>query len=228
MQVLHVPPRTRPDGHSRFFPRTSDPNQHAFTVGAGRSPHLMDPIHSDAGPSALSHDYVDWYALAGPEGHGAAVTMGHGLARALRARAGVLSMAADTSVVPPGRVLKARAWLGPLGGLGLPTAVSPLLLANVAVAQAGETVRFRALVLPLGHADPGAVDRCSRFTKGWVEVGGNQDELVGECRWAVRTLRQRLSLMMAAEPRMADIAREIRRRSQVVLRNPASHEAARH
>ena len=35
-------------------------------------------------------------------------------------------------------------------------------------------------------------------------------------------------LVMAADPRVAEIAREIRRRSQIVLRNPAGHEGARH
>jgi hypothetical protein len=35
-------------------------------------------------------------------------------------------------------------------------------------------------------------------------------------------------LLMAANPRMAEIAKEIRQRSQIVLRNPAGHEGARH
>jgi hypothetical protein len=61
-----------------------------------------------------------------------------------------------------------------------------------------------------------------------VGIGGSQDELVGECRWAVKMIRQRASLMLALEPRLAEVAKEIRRRSQIVLRNPANHEAARH
>jgi hypothetical protein len=33
---------------------------------------------------------------------------------------------------------------------------------------------------------------------------------------------------LAQDPRMAEIAKEIRQRSQEVLRNPAGHEGARH
>ena len=73
-----------------------------------------------------------------------------------------------------------------------------------------------------------ALARCKRFTEGWVEIGGNQDELAGECRWAVKMLRQTAGLLMATDPRMAEIGKELRRRSQIVLRSPAIHEGARH
>jgi hypothetical protein len=85
---------------------------------------------------------------------------------------------------------------------------------------------FRRSVLDGAGND--ALARCKRFTDGWVELGGNQDELVGECRWAVKMIRQKAGLLMAVEPRVAEIAKEIRRRSQIVLRNPAVHEGARH
>jgi hypothetical protein len=85
---------------------------------------------------------------------------------------------------------------------------------------------FRATVLDYDGED--AFERCRRFTAAWVEIGGNQDELVGECRWVVKMVRQKALLLAAVDPRMNDIAREISRRSQIVLRNPASHEAARH
>jgi hypothetical protein len=85
---------------------------------------------------------------------------------------------------------------------------------------------FRRTVLDYDGEDAPA--RCRRFTEGWVGIGENQDELVGECRWAVKMIRQRAGLLMAADPGMAEIVKEIRRRSQVVLRNPANHEGARH
>jgi hypothetical protein len=85
---------------------------------------------------------------------------------------------------------------------------------------------FRQTVLDDEGAD--ALAKCKQFTEAWVEVGGNQDELVGESRWAVKMLRQKAGLLMATDPRLADIAKEIRRRSQLVLRNPAIHEGARH
>ena len=93
--------------------------------------------------------------------------------------------------------------------------------------QAAEMVaEFRQTVLDYEGDD--ALAKCQRFTAGWVEIGGNQDELAGECRWAVKMLRQRAGLLMATDPRVAEVAKEIRRRSQIVLRNPAGHEGAGH
>lgn len=85
---------------------------------------------------------------------------------------------------------------------------------------------FRQTVLDNEGDD--ALAGCQRFTEGWVDIGGNQDELVGECRWAVKMIRQRAGLLMAVDPRMAEVAKTIRQRSQIVLRNPANHEGARH
>jgi hypothetical protein len=93
--------------------------------------------------------------------------------------------------------------------------------------QAAETVaEFRKTVLDYDGDDAAA--RCKRYTEAWVDIGGNQDELVGECRWTVKMIRQRAGLLMAIDPRMSEIAKEIRARSQVVLRNPANHEGATH
>jgi hypothetical protein len=75
---------------------------------------------------------------------------------------------------------------------------------------------------------PGAADRCKKFTAAVVDIGSNQDELVGECRWAVKVVRQRAALLMLADPRLAEAAQELRARSQKVLRNPAGHEGAGH
>ena len=73
-----------------------------------------------------------------------------------------------------------------------------------------------------------ALDKCKKITAAFVQIGGNQDELVGECRLAVKILRQRAGLSMATDPRTSDIAQEIRRRTQAMLRNPVSYEAPRH
>jgi hypothetical protein len=85
---------------------------------------------------------------------------------------------------------------------------------------------FRASVLT--YQGPDALAKCRQFTEAWVAIGGNQDELVGECRWVIRVMRQRAALMLAQDPRLSEVAKEIRRRSQEVLRNPAIHEGARH
>jgi hypothetical protein len=80
----------------------------------------------------------------------------------------------------------------------------------------------------LDDLGPDAFAKCKAFTASIVEIGDNQDELAGECRLAVRTLRQRAGLVLAGDPRMAAVAHEIRTRSQKVLRNPANHEGAGH
>lgn len=80
----------------------------------------------------------------------------------------------------------------------------------------------------LNDVTSGAYEKCKHFTASIVEIGDNQDELAGECRLAVKILRQKAALVQAAEPRMADVAREVRARSQKVLRSPANHEGAGH
>ena len=88
------------------------------------------------------------------------------------------------------------------------------------------TEKFRRELLDYEGSD--ALEKCKAITSAIVVVGGNQDELVGECRVAVKNLRQRAGMVLAVDPRTAPIANEIRRRTQAVLRNPASYEAPRH
>ena len=85
---------------------------------------------------------------------------------------------------------------------------------------------FRRTVLD--RDDPGALDRCQKITAAWVEMGGNQDHLAGECRWAVKFLRQRAGLMMAQDPRLVEVCREIRSRAEAAMERPAGHEAIHH
>jgi hypothetical protein len=85
---------------------------------------------------------------------------------------------------------------------------------------------FRKNVLDYDGAD--ALKRCQDYTKALVVIGDNQDELSGECRWVVKALRQQAGLRLALDPRAAPVAAEIRARTQEALRNPASHEGARH
>lgn len=73
-----------------------------------------------------------------------------------------------------------------------------------------------------------ALEKCKKITAALVQIGGNQDELVGECRMAVKILRQQAGLLTATDSRMANIAREVRRRTREMLRNPVSYEAPRH
>jgi hypothetical protein len=80
----------------------------------------------------------------------------------------------------------------------------------------------------LDDEGPDALKHCQAYARALVEIGGNQDELVGECRYVVKALRQRAGLLMALDPRVAPIASEIRARTQEALRNPANHEGARH
>ncbi len=91
---------------------------------------------------------------------------------------------------------------------------------------AGLVEKFRSTVLDYDGDD--ALKRCKEITRAIVEIGGNQDELVGECRMAVKILRQRAGLAMAVNPAMAPIAREIRHRTREILRHPTTYEAPRH
>jgi len=85
---------------------------------------------------------------------------------------------------------------------------------------------FRQNLLTYEGTD--VLDKLKAYTNALTQIGGNQDELVGECRWVVRSLRQRAGLVMAADPRCAEIAEEIRGRCQKALTNPTKYEAARH
>ncbi len=80
----------------------------------------------------------------------------------------------------------------------------------------------------LNDTSAGAVENCKKYTSQWVEIGGNQDELVAECRLIVRVLRQRAGTALAQDPSLEPIANEIRERTQEILRAPVNYEAARH
>ena len=85
---------------------------------------------------------------------------------------------------------------------------------------------FRNHLVDYEGAD--AWEKCQKFGKAITKIGGNQDELVGKCRMVVKLLRQRAGIIVVTDSRMAEIAREIRRRTQAMLRNPTSYEAPRH
>lgn len=38
------------------------------------------------------------------------------------------------------------------------------------------------------YEGPDALDRCKAYAKALVEIGDNQDELSGECRWGMKAL----------------------------------------
>jgi len=86
--------------------------------------------------------------------------------------------------------------------------------------------RFRTTLV--GYEGRDAYQKCKKLTADIVVVGSNQDELVGECRWVVKALRQRAGIAMAVNPKAAGVAAEIRKRTQKILRNPASHEGSHH
>jgi hypothetical protein len=80
----------------------------------------------------------------------------------------------------------------------------------------------------LDDTGPDALKKCKAYAEALVVIGDNQDELSGECRWAVKSLRQRAGILMAMDPKVAPVATEIRARTQEALKNPANHEGARH
>jgi hypothetical protein len=88
------------------------------------------------------------------------------------------------------------------------------------------TEEFRTTLIDYEGKD--ALDKCKKFTKALTSVGGAQDGVLGSCRVAVKVLRQRAGMAMAARPEVSEIANELRRRTQRVLRNPVHHEFLRH
>jgi hypothetical protein len=66
------------------------------------------------------------------------------------------------------------------------------------------------------------------YTDPLTAIGGEQDEMVGECRWVVKALRQKAGLLMAQDPKASPLAAEVRARTQKMLRGGAAYEGARH
>jgi hypothetical protein len=66
------------------------------------------------------------------------------------------------------------------------------------------------------------------YTDPFTALGGEQDEMVGECRWVVKALRQKAGILMATDAKIAPVAAEIRARTQKMLRGGAAYEGARH
>jgi hypothetical protein len=55
-------------------------------------------------------------------------------------------------------------------------------------------------------------------------AGGAQDNILQGCHQVARLLRYEAGMMAAADPVMAEIALEVRRRASAVLQNPMYHE----
>ncbi len=83
-----------------------------------------------------------------------------------------------------------------------------------------------------GLLDYAGADWQARIKKEYTDplttIGGQQDEMVGECRWVVKALRQKAGILQATDPAFAPIAAEIRARTQKMLRGGAAYEGARH
>lgn len=80
-----------------------------------------------------------------------------------------------------------------------------------------------------GYHGPDWKDRLKKeYTDPLTIIGGEQDEMVGECRWVVKALRQKAGLLMATDPKAARAAAEIRARTQKMLRGATAYEGARH
>jgi hypothetical protein len=85
---------------------------------------------------------------------------------------------------------------------------------------------FRKTLLDYKGQD--ALKKCRKYTGRLVEIGENQDELAGECRWVIKNLRQQAGLRLAQDARVASVVEGIRAKTQEALRNPAVHEGAQH
>ena len=88
------------------------------------------------------------------------------------------------------------------------------------------TEEFRSTLIDYEGKD--AFARCKKITSAIRSVGGAQDGVVANCRVAVKVLRQRAGMAMAVNPGVSEVASELRRRTQRILRNPVHHEFLRH
>ena len=81
----------------------------------------------------------------------------------------------------------------------------------------------------LGYDGPDWQTRLDKeYSDPLTTIGGEQDELVAECRWVVKALRQKAGILLSIDPRMGPIATEIRARTHKMLRSGAAYEGARH
>lgn len=80
----------------------------------------------------------------------------------------------------------------------------------------------------VGYSGSDAATKCKTLTAEMVEIGGNQDELVAECRQAVKIMRQHAAMAMANDPETVELAKLIRERCKNVLSKPVNYEAPRH
>jgi hypothetical protein len=85
---------------------------------------------------------------------------------------------------------------------------------------------FRQKLLTATGKD--AYPRCAAQMALFTSIGGAQDGLVASCRMIVKTLRQRAGIALAVNPRLKDVAGEIRARTQTMLRSATPYEAPRH
>jgi len=61
-------------------------------------------------------------------------------------------------------------------------------------------------------------------SNGLVAHGGWQDGVVARCRNSVKIIRQMATIEMAVNPKSAEVAREVRKRTQQALRGALGHE----
>jgi len=80
----------------------------------------------------------------------------------------------------------------------------------------------------VGYSGGDALTKCKELTAEMVEIGYNQDELVAECRQAVKIIRQRAAMAMANDPETVELAKLVRERCKKVLSKPVNYEAPRH
>jgi hypothetical protein len=80
----------------------------------------------------------------------------------------------------------------------------------------------------LTYTGQDAFEKCDSQMRIFTSIGGAQDGLVASCRMIVKMLRQRSGIAMAVSPELKDVATEIRKRTQAILRNPTPYEAPRH
>jgi hypothetical protein len=94
---------------------------------------------------------------------------------------------------------------------------------NIKSLEYADELSRRTLAL-LQKKDPKNLPNCLELGKNWRGMGGAQDGLLAEYHIIVRKLFQEAGYSCVNQPRTVDLAREIRSRCRLCLRNPDGYE----
>ncbi len=76
----------------------------------------------------------------------------------------------------------------------------------------------------LDSSEEAAKKTRDQLHRRYTSAGGTQDRILIKCHQAAKLLRYEAGMTLSADPAVAEIAVEVRKRASAVLQNPAYHE----